>query len=132
MKKTKFLFLIPCLVTASILLYCWVSLLMGDLNPTWRHYLGLILFFPIITYYFKNFKLAVIALGIYLLITSFNLAAITTTVSTSWINFGATGLRTPPVQLLSLGLFLIYFFLNMDTLIEIHLDHKESKSNKKI
>jgi hypothetical protein len=80
--------------------------------------------------FFKDLCKAIIGLGVYLLLTTFNLVAITPAITTSWINFGSSGLTTPPVQLLSLGLFILYFIMNLDSLINIQLDYKKAKTLK--
>jgi hypothetical protein len=97
--------------------------------PTWKHYLGILLFIPLLVLFFKNLHKAILGLGIYLLLATFNLLAVTSAISTSWLNFGS-GLRTPPVQLLSLGIFIVYFTLNLDALINMQLDYKEAKTLK--
>ena len=128
MNKRQILFLIPFLLVAAILLYCWTSILAGKFFAMWRHYVGLLLFVVIILLYFKDFTKAVVGLGVFLLLATFNVLAITPAVTTSWLNIG--GLTTPPVQLMSLGLLCLYAILNLDTLINIHLDYKEAKDKK--
>ena len=128
MNKKKILFLIPFFLVAGFLLYCWTTILIGDVIATWRHYAGLLLFFSILFLFFKHFTKSVIGLGIFLLFATFNVLAITPAITTSWLNIG--GLSTPPVQLLSLGIFALYFILNMDTLINIQLDYKEANEQK--
>lgn len=67
-------------------------------------------------------------MGVFLLLATFNALAITPAITTSWLNIG--GLTTPPVQLMSLGILVLYAILNMDTLIDIQLDYKEAKEQK--
>jgi hypothetical protein len=126
MTKQKKRILIPIIITAAILIYCWTIILTTETLATWRHYLGIILFIPIAFLIFKN-NLVVVTLltGVYLLLATFNLMAITPGISTSWITIGP--ISTPPIQLISLGIFVLYFFLNMNSLIDIHLDYKEVK-----
>jgi hypothetical protein len=130
MKKVQLLFLLPFLLVAGMLLYCWAILLTGGILATWKHYAGLFLFAPIVLLLFRKFQIAVIALGIYLLLATFNLLAITPAITTSWINIGSGGLRTPPVQLSSLGILILYLALNINTLIEIELDYSEARASK--
>ena len=101
---------------------------MGEYLATWRHYVGLLLFVGIVLLLFKDFKRSVIGLGIFLLLATFNALAITPAITTSWLNIGR--LTTPPVQLISFGILVLYFILNMDTLIDIQLDYKEAKEQK--
>ena len=128
MSKKKVLYLIPFLLVAGFLLYCWTTILAGKHLATWRHYVGLLLFVVIVLLFFSDFKKSVIGLGIFLLLATFNALAITPAITTSWFNIG--GLSTPPVQLLSLGILALYFILNTDTLIDIRLDYKEAKEQK--
>lgn len=128
MTKKKILFLIPFFLVAGFLLYCWTTILTSDIIATWRHYVGLLLYAAVVVFFVKDFTKAVIGLGIFLLLATFNALAITPAITTSWLNIG--GLSTPPVQLLSLGILVLYFILNMDTLIDIQLDYKEAKEKR--
>jgi hypothetical protein len=130
MSKKKILFLIPFLLVLGLLLYCWAIILTGDVLATWRHYVGLFLFIPLIFLFFKSFKITAVVTGLYLLLATFNLLAVTPSITTSWINIGSNGLQTPPVQLGSLGILVLYFVLNMDTLIDIQLDYREARERK--
>jgi hypothetical protein len=96
---------------------------------TWRHYLGLILFIPIIYLFFNSKDLVILSTGIYLLLATFNLLALNTEITTYGISIGP--LTTPPIQLLPLGLFTIYFILNLDPLIDIFLSFEENRKQKK-
>lgn len=130
MRKKKVLFLLPFLLIVGLLLFCWTTILTSEILATWRHYVGLVLFVPIIILFFRNFKIAVIATGLYLLLATFNLLAVTPAITTSWINIGSDGIHTPPVQLASLGILVLYFVLNLDTFIDIQLDYREDKKQK--
>ncbi|WP_153798897.1 hypothetical protein [Foetidibacter luteolus] len=72
---------------------------------------------------FKRLKAARILLGVYLLLATFNIIAVTAIIRTNSISIGPVS--TPPVQLLSLLLLVIYAILNTDCLIEEYLDYKE-------
>lgn len=128
MNKKKVLFLIPFSLVSGFLLYSWITVLRGELLATLRYYIGLVLFVVIAILIFKDFSKAVIGFGAFLLLATFNALAITPAITTSWLNIG--GLTTPPVQLMSLGLLVLYVVLNLDTLIEIQLDYKEAKEQK--
>jgi hypothetical protein len=130
MTKEKKLLLIPLIIIAVLLIYCWIIILTTGILATWRHYIGLGLFILIVFLFFKNLITATIGTGIYLLLATFNLLAMTTEITTSGIRIG--GISTPGIQLLSLGLFIIYFLLNLNPLIDINLDYQEKKKlNKK-
>ncbi|MEO6229200.1 MAG: hypothetical protein ABJB11_06935 [Ferruginibacter sp.] len=124
MTKQKRLVLIPLIIIAAMLIYCWGIILTTEILATWRQYIGLLLFFILAFLFLKNIVAAIISTGLYLLLATFNLLAMTPTITVSGIRIGA--ISTPPVQLISLGLFILYFCLNMDSLIDIYLDYKEA------
>lgn len=128
MNKQKILILIPFALVTVIVIYCWINALANNFIPTWRHYTGLMLFIPLIILFFRDMSKATIGLGIFLLLATFNVLAITPAITTSWLNLGSSGLHTPPVQLPSLGLFVLYFIMNLDSLINIRLNYKEAKT----
>lgn len=125
MAKSKKLALIPLVLVAVLLAYCWTVILTTEILATWRHYVGLILFIGLITLFFKSIAKATVATGFYLLLGTFNVLALTAEINTSWFRIGP--IETPPFQLLSLGLLVLYSILNIDPLINIYLDHKERK-----
>ena len=124
-KQTK-LILVPIIIIALMLLYCWVNILIGETIATWKHYVGLIMFALIVFFSVKNkIVIATLSTGVFLFLATFNLLALTPEIKTSWIGIGP--ITTPPIQLLSLGLFILYVCVNMNSLIDIHLDYKEGK-----
>lgn len=96
---------------------------------TWRHYVGLLFFLLISMCFFRNVVITTIATGIYLILATFNLLALTPSIFTFGFRIGP--MTTPDIQGLSLGLFILYFILNMDSLIDIYLDYKEDKEKLK-
>ena len=128
MTKQKILIVIPLSLIIIILSYCWVIMLTTEILATWRHYFGLIFFLAIIFLFFKNIAGAVVATGVYLLLATFNILAIIPQMAVSWLRIGP--IETPPIQLLSMGLFILYVILNLDQLIDIYLDYKEAKEIK--
>ena len=130
MTKQKILIAIPFLLVAVVLTYCWTTILFTDALALWRHYIGLLLFVPLIVLFFKDTTKATIGLGIYLLLAVFNMLAITPSITIYWINIRSSRLATPPVQLSSLAIFILYFVLNLDSLINIQLDYKDSKLSR--
>lgn len=128
MTKQKIFILIPLAIAAGLLIYCWTIILSIDTLATWRHYVGIVLFLTLIFFYFKSYKLTVIGTGIYFLLATFNVLSMTAEISTSWLRIGPV--QTPPVQLLSLGLFILFGILNFDPLIDMYLDYKEAKQAK--
>ena len=128
MVRQKKFILIPLLLILALLIYCWTIILTTEILATWRHYLGLIFFILLAFLFFKNTTKIAIATGLYLLLATFNIFAITAEISTTW--FRMWSISTPPFQLLSLGLFILYFIFNGNTLIDIYLDYKETNQAK--
>jgi len=128
MTRQKIFLSIPLAIMATFLIYCWTIILSTDILATWRHYVGLGLFLILILFYFISFKLTAIGTGLYLLLATINVLSMTAEISTSWVRIGPV--ETPPVQLLSLGLFILFAILNFDPLIDIYLDYKEAKQAK--
>lgn len=127
MTKQKLRLLIPLSVIAAFLIYSLIAFLQKEALPTWRHFVGLILFIALVILFFKSLKVATLATGIYLLLGTFNILAMEPVIGVSWFNIGPVS--TPPLQMLSLAIFTLYFFVNLDVLINIYLDYKEQKIN---
>jgi hypothetical protein len=129
--KRKILLLIPIAVIAGFLIYTWGQIIFISHWATWRHYVGLILFALLLYFVFTNFKKAVLATGIYLIIEILNLLTITPGVITAFFSrIGSLEIHTPLFQPHLFFIFLLYFFLNFDTLVDIRLDYKEEKELK--
>ncbi len=126
MTKEKKRVLIPLIITKVILAHCWTIILTAEILATWRHYLGLVLSLVLIFLLFKSVKATTVATGLYLLLATFNLIAFTPSIDTYGLRF-SDSISTPPIQLLALGLFILYLFLNYDSLINISLDIEERK-----
>jgi len=129
MTKKKILLLIPLIIITGLLIYCWTTILFTDIIATWQHYVALGLFAVLVFLYFKSFSKTVIATGLYLLVATFNGLSMTPEINTSWFRIGPV--ETPPFQLLSLGLLVLFLILNSDTLVNIYLDNKEAKAQHK-
>lgn len=128
--KRKVLFYIPLLITACILANTWATFLFTGIYAQIANYIGLILFIPVIYFLFKDksCKKPLLALGIYLLLATFNLANITIFARSSMgIIISGLAMPLPSLNGFSLLLFILYCVLNFGTLIELLLDYKESK-----
>lgn len=134
MTKKKVLLLIPLLIIGGLIAYTWITLFGEDYTPIWRHYVALGLFVVLVFLFVKNFTKAVLATGLYLILGTCNL--LTLTASTVWnsfgVNVGSAEIWTPSFQLLSFGLFVLFFILNFDTLTDIYLDYKEAGIKKEM
>jgi hypothetical protein len=133
MQKQKILLLIPLFIIGGLLIYSWAVILFTEVDATWRHYLALALFGGLIFLFFKNFTKTILATGVYLILGTCNLLALTPSVTTNsyGLRIGSLELWTPTFQLLSFGLLLLFFFLNFDSLVNIYLDYKEARQTKK-
>jgi hypothetical protein len=133
MTKQKVLLLIPLAIVAGFLMYGWATILFTDIIATWRHYFACILFTALVFFYFKSLTKAVLATGIYLVIGTCNLLTLTPLVTSD--SFGlrifSVQIETPPFQLLSFGLLVLFSILNFDTLTNIYLDFKDAQQAKK-
>lgn len=128
MTKQKVRILIPLVITSGFIVYSWTKILATDDIATWQHYIALGLFAMLVILYFKNIKSTIIATGIYLILGTFTLLSLTPGISKSWLRIGP--IETPHVNLLSLGLFVLYFILNQDHLIDMYLDYKETRQKR--
>ena len=125
MTRQKIFISIPLAIAAGLLIYSWTIFLLTEALASWRHYVGLVLFFVLTLFYFKSYKFTIVGTGIYFLLATFNMLSMTAEITTSWLSIGPV--RTPPIQLLSFGLFILFAVLNLDPLIEIYLDYMDSK-----
>ncbi len=125
--RQKILILIPLLIITVSLIYCWTIILTTDILATWRHYLGLVLFLVFIGLFYKSEKI-IIATGIYLLLATINLLVITPGIYTFKIRIEPVSV--PSFQHVSLGLFVLYFILNNEIIIDTYLNYKEKKQHK--
>jgi hypothetical protein len=128
MNKQKIRILIPLAIIAAFVIYTWCNIIFSIYVATWRHYIGLIGFFILVFLFFTSQNNATIATGVFLLLATFNGLAITLTINTSGIT--VMSFSTPPIQLLSLGILILYFILNFDSMVEMSLDYKEAKELK--
>lgn len=111
-------------IVACMIAYCWFQFLSKEFSASWKHHLALDFFLAIILLTLRNIKFATVLIGIFLLLATFNFIALTAVITSH--SFGIGPISTPPVQLGSLGLLILYFVLNMDILIDIYLDYKET------
>lgn len=132
MNKPKILLFIPLAVVAGFLIYTWWQIMFVTHWATWRHYTGLILFVAVLYLMFTNFKIAVVAAGVYLIIGTLNLLSITQDVLLyEGVQIISVKIGTSFFQGKLFLIFLLYFFLNFDTLVNIRLDYLEEKEVKK-
>ena len=130
-KKEKILFFIPFSILTISLIYSWYTFIFTDNVAVFSHYLGLLLFLPVIYFLFKDktLKKAIVLTGVYLIIATINLVSFLPFVSTSsfGIKIGSVDIWSPSLNPFGLLLSIIYGIMNFGTLVEIHLDYKELK-----
>jgi hypothetical protein len=121
-RKRVILAFIPLIIIAGLLIYNWSDILFTGTLAVWRHYVGLLLFLPLPYLVIKKYTLGLFGTGIYLLLGTLNLLALTPSIDT--IAFGLGGHMTPGFQLLPLGLFVLYAVLNFNAFVDIYVDYK--------
>jgi hypothetical protein len=130
--KQKVRLLIPLSIVGGLILYTWNTLLIEGYIPIWKHYIALCLFAFLIYLFLKDFRKAVVATGIYLLLGTCNLLSLTP--STVWNSYGlrvgSAEIWTPSFQFLSFGIMILFVILNFDILTDIYLDYKEARQQK--
>ena len=133
MAKQKILLLIPLVIIGGLLMYTWIIFLSSKAVAGWRQYLSTALFVVLVFLFFKNFKASVFGAAFYLVLCSFNLLALAPSlVSNSYgLGIGSMEIWTPKFSLLAFGLLLLFLVLNFDTLVNIYLDYKEKKEQRK-
>jgi hypothetical protein len=113
-----------------MLVYTWLLFISGKNSPYITNYIGLILFIPVIYFLYKDrtCKKALPALGIYLILATFYVANITIYMGVSMsITLFALNIPLPPMNGIAFLLLILFCVLNFGTLVELRLDHKESK-----
>ena len=133
MKKQKVLLLIPLAIIAGILLYTWTTILFTGIVATWRHYMATIPLLVLIFRFFKKTNIALPGIIFYLILGTCNLLTLTIEVSTIsyGVKIGSVSISTPPFQLLSFSLLIFVLIVNFDILINMYLDYKETKAQRK-
>lgn len=124
----KWIAYIPLLIITLILMQTSFTFIFEDDAPTRSHYMAMLLLIPLIYLQIKNLKKGILATGIYLICATFTVISITPSNTQSWMIIGP--LTTPAFNTLSLSLLMLFFILNFDLLINMLLDHKESRAKQ--
>jgi hypothetical protein len=130
-KKRKILIFIVLGIIGILLIYTWFTFIFTNARATFNHYLGLLLFVPLIYIcYVKKITLLVILTGLYLILGTINIISFLPFISSSsfGISIGSFPIQTPGLNGYSLTLLILYSILNFDTLTDLYLDYKQSKS----
>lgn len=130
-KKSKIYFFIPLAIVIACLLYSLSIFAFTEIVAVFRHYIGLLLFLPILYFCFieKKFKKAIVLFGIYLVLASFNVLSFFPSIITNsvGVNIGGLKIMMPGVNGNAFGILFLYAIINFDTLVNIYLDYKEAK-----
>jgi hypothetical protein len=131
--KQRILILIPVAIIAILIAYSWAIILFTDVYANWRHHVALILFIPVLFFFFKNDKITVFTAIAYLLIGTANMLSLTPTVRTNsfGVGIGSLKIETPSFQLVSFGVLVVLLILNFDTLTNFYLDYKDAKKHSR-
>lgn len=126
MKKKIILTAIVLVIITYFLAETWITIFRENYIVKWQHLTGLLLFLPLPVLLFKNYKVAVLGTGIYLILGLFRLLSLTAGISTASITIA--GMEISGFNWLALGLLILFFTLHLDVLIDMQLDYKESKA----
>jgi hypothetical protein len=126
----KFRFYLPFALVSAMLLITWIIFLTKSLIPQLQHYIGLILFTPILYYTLidKTLKKPLILLGAYLIIGTVNILSFLPFILTSGLRFTFDEYELYIcLNGIAALVLTVYGILNFDTLANIYFDYKESK-----
>lgn len=130
-RKRKILFFIPFGIVSVCLVYSWIFFILTEYTAVLPHYLAVISFIPILYFLFfdRNFKRGIVLFGVYLILGTINFLSFVPFISTSSIGIFISDFYICSSKLNGYGLLMLilYSILNFDTLVDIHLDHKEAK-----
>jgi hypothetical protein len=115
------LLIIVCYLTTS-----WITITRKNYVVQWQHITALLLFIPLPVLLFKNYNVAVISTGVYLLLGIFRVLSLTAVIETGFIR--VAGLNISGFNWLPLGLFMLYAILHLGILFEMQLDYKENRA----
>jgi len=120
------------IIIGGILFYCWSIILFTEIEATWRHYLAVILFMPILILYKRDFKKGVLFTGVYLILGTCNLLTLTPSLTSNsyGVRIGSVEVWTTTFQLYSFLILILFFLINFNTLVNYYLDYQDSKKAK--
>lgn len=129
MRKKIILTAIILLVVAYYLTTSWITITKENYVVQWKHITALLLFIPLPVLLFKNYNIAVISTGIYLMLGIFRALSLTAGIVTN--SLGIAGLTISGFNMLAFGLFMLYLILHLGILFEMQLDYKENRAKQK-
>lgn len=128
----KIRILIPLLIMAGCQLYTWLLVCLRFYYPTMQKGISLVLLISLFHFYFTRVRWCIVFTGLYLFLVTINCLTLTPATTALFLGFGRgeNAIYTPGVQLIGLGLLVLYGVLNFDQLVEMYLDYKESRTKK--
>ena len=132
MSKPKKLLLPILIIIGGTVAYCWSVILFTEIEATWRHYLALVLYVPLLVFLKKDLKKAILFTGVFLILRTCNLLALTPSITTNsyGMRIGDIEIWTPTFQLYSFLILVLSFLINFNTLVNYYLDYQDSKKAK--
>jgi hypothetical protein len=133
MTKQRVLLAIPLAIIGTLLIYSWMTFSLTDVRPTWRQFVGLGLFLPIVYMFFKNSSGTIISTAIHLLLGTINALSLTPSVTSNsyGIKMGSVEVWTPTFQLISFGILILFFIINFEAIVDRYLDYEEDRKSKR-
>ena len=124
------LLLVPLIVIAGQLIFCWWTIFSTDFIAVTKHYIGLIFSITLLIFCLQGFTKALLVTGIFLLLGMTNLFSLTPLIISEQFRIGP--MKMPPFQPFSTGVFFLYLVLNIVSLIQLNEDYKrrQRQANK--
>lgn len=127
----KIILLVSFILLAAVLVRSGIQFIQAGVPFHDAYMLAVLAFLPCcyFIFRFKAFKTTVLWLLIYLVLATFNIISWTfeNSYTNVFIKIGEFQIITPRFNGSAFGMLLIYSLINIDTLINIYLDYKESK-----
>lgn len=133
MDKKKFIRIIPFLIAALLVVYCWCELVFKTtFAPDYRHWSALIAVLVIAVVYFKNFKWGIMLTMLFLVLASFSVMALDSNhYSVAYFfQIGDKEVSTPDLQSKAILLLILFFILNGGFLMDMWADRALRKEQK--
>ncbi len=109
---------------------CWIDIVKGKTIAEWQHYMALPMLAIVIYFFFKELAKTMIAVGGFFILGTFNIFSMEPGISSFQLGIGP--FKTLPLNGLSFLLLLLFCVLNLTTIINLHLDHNNKKTGKRL
>jgi len=124
--------LLPFIGMGIILCYSWYSFVFGMYEYSISHILALALFCVNIIIYILNFRKGVLATGLLILLSLFNLTTLFPSISSSYLSIDS-GIRlsTPGIDIRVLLLLILFCICNFSLLFYIFFERTTNRPSKR-